>query len=106
MTTLIAGCRIYLPRESYYSNSRLKTRKCLKGTHPQAVAFDTQNTTVHTVEHLEMVYLWKSDDGRRLVIVAKTAFSGSDVMPVSVSHVEDGDRGFNKVYVETEPARF
>jgi hypothetical protein len=42
----------------------------------------------------------------RLVIVAKNAFSSSDVMPVSVSHVEDGDRGFNKVYVETQPARF
>src|SRR6266480_236134 len=105
MTTVIAGMQdSLLILES--SKANWKTHECLKGTHPQCIAFDPRN--------LNRAYcgtlgngLWKSDDrGQTWDNIGKEAISSKDVTSVSVSHLERGSNGFNTVYVGTEPTAF
>src|ERR671920_665177 len=103
MTTLIAGLQdSLLLLES--SKMGWKTHECLKGTHPQSIAFDPQN--------LNRAYcgtfgdgLWKTDDGGQTWnSIGKIAISSPDVMSVSGSPMERGNDEFNEVYVGTEPS--
>src|ERR687888_1775615 len=85
-----------------------KVCESLKGTHPQCIAFDPNNPN--------RAYcgtfgggLWKTDDGgQSWDSIGKEAISSSDVMSVSVSSLErgNGKRGFNTIYVGTEPSAF
>jgi photosystem II stability/assembly factor-like uncharacterized protein len=88
-----------------------KAYESLKGTHPQCVTFDPIN--------LKRAYcgtfgggLWKTDDGGQTWSnIGKERISSSDVMSVSVSTLERGggknsNKGFNTVYVGTEPTAF
>src|SRR5919107_3936384 len=103
MTTLIAGLQdSLLLLES--SKMGWKTHECLKGTHPQSIAFEPLN--------LNRAYcgtfgdgLWKTDDGGQTWnSIGKIAISSPDVMSVSVSPMERGNDEFNEVYVGTEPS--
>jgi hypothetical protein len=100
MTILIAAMQdLVLLLES--SKTGWKTRESLKGTHPQSVTFDPRNP------NRARAYcgtfgdgLWKSNDGGQTWDrIGKDAISSNDVMSVSVSGLEPG----NKVYVGTEP---
>jgi photosystem II stability/assembly factor-like uncharacterized protein len=102
MTTLIAGMqKSLLVFES--SKIRWKTHECLKGTHPQGIAYDPRN--------LNRAYcgtfgdgLWKTDDGgKNWDSVGKDSISSPDVMSVSVNPLKRGNDEFNEVYVGTEP---
>jgi photosystem II stability/assembly factor-like uncharacterized protein len=87
-----------------------KVCESLKGTHPQCIAFDPNNPN--------RAYcgtfgggLWKTDDGgQSWDSIGKEMISSSDVMSVSVSSLERGggknNKGFNTVYVGTEPTAF
>ncbi len=85
-----------------------KTYESLRGTHPQCVIFDPHNPN--------RAYcgtfgggLWKTDDGGQTWdSMGKDTISSSDVMSVSVSILEagNGKKGFNTVYVGTEPTAF
>jgi photosystem II stability/assembly factor-like uncharacterized protein len=89
-------------------NGWKKVCESLKGTHPQCTAFDPNNPN--------RAYcgtfgggLWKTDDGgQSWDSIGKEAISSSDVMSVSVSSLErgNGKRGFNTIYVGTEPSAF
>ena len=107
MTTMMAAMQdLLLVLESSYSNSRWKIQECLKGTHPQALAFDTQNTNRAYCGTFGNG-LWKTEDrGQTWDSIANNAFCSSNVMSVSVSPLEFGDLGFNKIYVGTEPSAF
>ena len=103
MTTLIAGLQdSLLTLES--SKMGWKIHECLKGTHPQCIAFDPQNPN--------RAYcgtfgdgLWKTDDGGQTWnSIGKIAISSPDVMSVSVSPLKRGNDEFNEVYVGTEPS--
>ena len=90
-----------------------KVYESLRGTHPQCIAFDPNNPN--------RAYcgtfgggLWKTDDGgQSWDSIGKKQISSSDVMSVSVSSLEGGgargakrSKGFNTVYVGTEPTAF
>ena len=88
-----------------------KAYESLKGTHPQCVTFDPNNPN--------RAYcgtfgggLWKTDDGGQTwSSIGKEWISSSDVMSVSVSSLEreggkNSYKGFNTVYVGTEPTAF
>ncbi|MFL6409095.1 MAG: glycosyl hydrolase [Nitrososphaeraceae archaeon] len=86
-----------------------KVYEALKGTHPQCTAFDPNNPN--------RAYcgtfgggLWKTDDGgQSWDSIGKERISSSDVMSVSVSGLEragKNNKGFNTVYVGTEPSAF
>jgi photosystem II stability/assembly factor-like uncharacterized protein len=86
-----------------------KINESLKGTHPQCVTFDPNNPN--------RAYcgtfgggLWKTDDGgQSWSSTGKGEISSSGVTSVSVSSIERGgknDKGFNTVYVGTEPTAF
>jgi hypothetical protein len=86
-----------------------KVYEALKGTHPQCTAFDPNNPN--------RAYcgtfgggLWKTDDGgQSWDSIGKERISSSDVMSVSVSSLEragKNNKGFNTVYVGTEPSAF
>ncbi|PWU80179.1 MAG: hypothetical protein DLM72_13520 [Candidatus Nitrosopolaris wilkensis] len=77
----------------------------MKGISPQCIAFDHSNPN-------RAYYgtfgngLWKTDDGGQTwdSIGKNNSISHTDVMSVSVSHLERGNQGFNTVYVGTEPS--
>lgn len=79
------------------SESNWKTRTSLKGTHPQCMAFDSSNPN--------RAYcgtygggLWKTDDGgESWDNIGNQIISSKDVMSVSVSNLERGDKEFNTV---------
>jgi len=88
-----------------------KIHESLRGTHPQSIAFDPNNPN--------RAYcgtfgggLWKTDDsGQTWDSIGKETISSLDVMSVSVSSLggEGGaksNKGFNTVYVGTEPTAF
>jgi photosystem II stability/assembly factor-like uncharacterized protein len=85
-----------------------KPYESLKGTHPQCIAFDPNNPNRAYCGTLGGG-LWKTDDGgQRWDSIGKERISSSDVMSVSVSSLEagKGKKGFNTVYVGTEPSAF
>jgi photosystem II stability/assembly factor-like uncharacterized protein len=114
MTTIIAGMQnSVLVLES--SKNGWKTHEYLKVnhrqgmvfyrlSHPQGIAFDPLNP--------RRAYcgtfgngLWKTDDsGQTWDSIGKDEIFTSDIMSVSVSPIEKGNNGFNKVYVGTEPS--
>ena len=84
-----------------------KVYESLKGTYtPQCIAFDPSNSN--------RAYcgtfgggLWKTDDsGESWDNIGNQTISSKDVMSVSVSDLERGDKEFNTVYVGTEPTAF
>lgn len=85
------------------SSNGYKIHESLKGTHPQRIAFDPQNS--------DRAYcgtfgdgLWKTDDGGQTWnIIGKEIISSPHVMSVAVSHLAYGNK-FNKVYAGTEPS--
>jgi photosystem II stability/assembly factor-like uncharacterized protein len=110
MTTLIAAMQdSLLILES--SNTEWKTHESLKGTSPQCVTFDPGNSNRAYCGTFGKG-LWKTDDGGQTwnSIGKKEGssnggISGTEVMSVSVSHLERGrnNKEFNTVYVGTEP---
>jgi photosystem II stability/assembly factor-like uncharacterized protein len=85
-----------------------KIHESLKGTHPQCIAFDPNNPNRAYCGTLGGG-LWKTDDsGQTWDSIGKDTISSLDVMSVSVSSLERGNskRGFNTVYVGTEPSAF
>ena len=88
-----------------------KVHESLKGTHPQCIAFDPNNSN--------RAYcgtfgggLWKTDDGGQTWNnIGKETISSSDVMSVSVSSLDrgggkNGNKRFSTVYAGTEPSAF
>jgi photosystem II stability/assembly factor-like uncharacterized protein len=107
MTTklLIAMYNSVLVVES--SNTSWKSHESLKGNHmPQCIAFDPSNSN--------RAYcgtfgggLWKTDDGgESWNNIGNQFISSKDIMSVSVSNLEKGDKEFNTVYVGNEPTTF
>lgn len=47
--------------------------------------------------------LWKTDDGDQIVDKIQIEISSYNIVSLSVSHVEKGENGFNKVFVGTKP---
>jgi hypothetical protein len=88
------------------SESNWKTRTSLKGSHPQCIAFDSSNPNrAYCGTYGEG--LWKTDDGgESWDNIGNQIISSKDVMSVSVSNLERGDKEFNTVYVGTEPTAF
>lgn len=107
MTTklLIAMHNSVLVVES--SNTSWKSYESLKGNHmPQCIAFDPSNST--------RAYcgtfgggLWKTDDsGDSWNNIGNQFISSKDIMSVSVSNLQRGNKEFNTVYMGTEPTTF
>ena len=87
-----------------------KTYETLKGTRPQCITFDPNNPNRAYCGTLSRG-LWKTDDsGQSWDSIGKETISNSDVMSISVSNLEGGgknsNKGFNTVYVGTEPTAF
>lgn len=87
------------------SNTSWKSYEYLKGNHmPQCIAFDPSNSN--------RAYcgtfgggLWKTDDsGNSWDNIGNQFISSKDIMSVSVSNLQKGDKEFNTVYVGTEPS--
>lgn len=67
---------------------------------PQCIASDPSNPS-----HVYCGTFGNVDDGGQTWdSIGKDSISSSDVMSVSVSHLERGNNGFNTVYVGTEPS--
>jgi hypothetical protein len=104
MTILMVGMQdSLLALES--SKTGWISRESLKGTQPQSVAFDHQNSNRAYCGTFNDG-LWKTDDfGHTWDSIANGAISSQKVMSVSVSPLmEQRNHGFNKVYVGTEPS--
>lgn len=103
MTKLIAGMQnSVLVLES--SKTGWKTHENLKGNHPQSIAFDRRNPNIAYCGTFGKG-LWKTDDsGQTWNSIGKNEIFTSNIMSVSVSPIEEGNNGFNKVYVGTEPS--
>jgi photosystem II stability/assembly factor-like uncharacterized protein len=88
-----------------------KIYETLKGTHPQCITFDPNNPNRAYCGTLSGG-LWKTDDGgQSWDSIGKETISSSDVMSISISSLEEGggknsNKGFNTVYVGTEPTAF
>lgn len=80
-----------------------KIREHLKGYHPQTVAFDPQNSNRAYCGTFGSG-LWKTDDGGQTWNADGMNISDSQVMSISVSTLERGSKGFNKIFVGTEPS--
>ena len=88
------------------SEANWKTHECLKGTHPQCIAFDPSKPNRAYCGTFGNG-LWKTDNGGETWDnIGMEAISSKDVMSVSVSHLERGSNGFNTVYVGIEPTAF
>jgi photosystem II stability/assembly factor-like uncharacterized protein len=104
MTILMVGLQdSVLALES--SKTGWNTRESLKGTQPQSVAFDHQNSNGAYCGTFNDG-LWRTDDfGHSWDSIATGAISSRKVMSVSVSPLmKERNHGFNKVYVGTEPS--
>lgn len=85
------------------SSNNYKIRECLKGTDPQIVEFDPQNSSRAYCGTLGDG-LWKTDDGGQTWNrIGKDV--GPNVTSVSVSPLAR-ENNFNRVYVGTEPSSF
>ena len=85
-----------------------KVHESLRGAHLQCIAFDHNNPN-RAYCGTSGGGLWKTDDGgQSWDSIGKETIFSSDVMSVSVSSLErgNGKRGFNTVYVGTEPSAF
>lgn len=72
-----------------------KTKETLRGIHPRCIAFDPNNPS-RTYCGTFGNGLWKTDDdGQTWNNIGMDSISSKDVMSVSVSHLECGDKGFN-----------
>ena len=106
MTTLIAGLQnsVLVIESSSKSGGGWKTYESLKGSHPQSIAFDLLNPSRAYCGTFDKG-LWKTDNGGQTwSSIGKNEISTSSIMSVSVSPLEAGNNGFNKVYVGTEPS--
>jgi hypothetical protein len=102
MTTLVAGMQNSVLVES--SKTGWKTHEKLKGTHPQALAFDRRNPKRGYCGTFGEG-LWKTDDNEQTWdSIGKNGISTSNITSVSISALEEKNNGFNKVYVGTEPS--
>jgi photosystem II stability/assembly factor-like uncharacterized protein len=84
-------------------NNRWKVNEDLKGLHPTAIAIDPQNSN--------RVYcgtwnngLWKTDNSGQTWEKTLLRISNANITTVSVSPIEKGEEGFNKLFVGTEPS--
>ena len=84
-------------------DSRLKVNEDLKGLHPTAIAIDPQNSN--------RVYcgtwnngLWKTDNSGQTWEKTSLMIYNANITTVSVSPIEKGEEGFNKLFVGTEPS--
>ena len=82
---------------------RWKVKEDLKGLHPTAIAIDSQNSN--------RVYcgtwnngLWKTDNSGLTWEKTLLTISNANITTVSVSPIEKGEEGFNKLFVGTEPS--
>lgn len=80
-----------------------KVNEDLKGLHPTAIAVDSQNSN--------RVYcgtwnngLWKTDNSGETWEKTLLTISNANITTVSVSPIEKGEEGFNKLFVGTEPS--
>src|SRR5678816_2386834 len=80
-----------------------KVHEDLKQHSPSSLAYDPQNP--------ERAYcgtsdagLWKTDDNGQTWGQTSLDVSGSNIMSISVSPVEKGKEGFNRLFVGTEPS--
>jgi hypothetical protein len=80
-----------------------KVNEDLKGLHPTAIAIDPQNSY--------RVYcgtwnngLWKTDDNGQTWEKTLLTIPNANITTVSVSPIEKGEEGFNKLFVGTEPS--
>ncbi|MGE5661833.1 MAG: WD40/YVTN/BNR-like repeat-containing protein, partial [Ignavibacteriales bacterium] len=105
MTTLIAGLQnSVLVIESSSKSGGWKTYESLKGSHPQGIAFDLLNPSRAYCGTFDKG-LWKTDNGGQTWdSIGKNEISTSSIMSVSISPLKEGNNGFNKVYVGTEPS--
>ena len=87
------------------SKTGWKTKENLRGSHPQSIAFDRKNPTRAYCGTFGEG-LWKTDNGGQTwdSIGENDKISFSNIMSVSVSPLKDGNDGFSKVYVGTEPS--
>ncbi len=85
------------------SKSGWKTYENLKGSHPQSIIFDPLKTgTAYCGTFGDG--LWKTNDnGQSWYSIGKNQIFTRNITSVSVSHLKEGNNGFNKVYVGTEP---
>ena len=84
------------------SSKKLNIHECLKGTHPQSIAFDHRNPNRAYCGTFGNG-LWKTDDqGQTWDSIGKDVISSPYIMSVSVN-LDHGNK-FNKVYVGTEPS--
>jgi hypothetical protein len=84
-------------------NNSWKVNEGLKGLHPTAIAIDPQNSN--------RVYcgtwnngLWKTDNSGQTWEKTLLRISNANITTVSVSPIEKGEEGFNKLFVGTEPS--
>jgi photosystem II stability/assembly factor-like uncharacterized protein len=103
MTTLLAGMQnSVLVLES--TKTGWKTQENLKGTHPQAIAFDHKNPNRAYCGTFGEG-LWKTDNsGQIWENIGKNQISNSNITSVSVSSLNKEHNRFSKVYVGTEPS--
>jgi hypothetical protein len=104
MTTLLAGMQnSVLVLES--TKTGWKAQEKLKGTHPQAIAFDHQNPNRAYCGTFGEG-LWKTDNSGQIWEnnIGKNQISNSNITSVSVSSFEKEHNKFSKVYVGTEPS--
>ncbi len=80
-----------------------RVRESLTGHLPQTVAFDPQNSNRAYCGTFDSG-LWKTDDGGQTWDMGGMGISDSQVMSLSVSPMERGNNGFNKIFVGTEPS--
>ncbi|MFZ0329116.1 MAG: hypothetical protein WAL66_17625 [Nitrososphaeraceae archaeon] len=84
------------------SSKKLNIHECLKGTHPQSIAFDHRNPNRAYCGTFGNG-LWKTDDqGQTWDSIGKDVISSPYIMSVLVN-LDHGNK-FNKVYVGTEPS--
>jgi hypothetical protein len=107
MTTLIAGLQnsvLVIESSSKSGGGGWKTYESLKGSHPQSIAFDLLNPSRAYCGTFDKGLLKTDNGGQAWSSIGKNEISTSSIMSVSVSPLEAGNNGFNKIYVGTEPS--
>lgn len=102
MTTILASLEnLFLVIDS--TKHGWKVQEHLKRQKPSSLAFDP--------EHPERAYcgtfdngLWKTDNNGQTWEKTSLEVSGSSIMSLSVSPIEKGEHGFNKLFVGMEPS--
>ncbi len=101
MTTILLGMQNSILAVD--SSNECETRESLKGTNPQSIAFDPR-ISGRAYCATSGNGLWRTDDdGQTWINIGKDVISSPYVMSVAVSSLNSG-RGFNKVYIGTEPS--